>query len=112
MQEETCSAILNKWIVSIKKEAFTQNIQNENPEELMKYKYSLEELESKLRYAIENENNTVLEDLRWPKELMECIKDMEIRAYILDCLQQAFTVHHFNQSPKHEEELNNTKKLI
>jgi len=105
MQRESCLEVLNNWIVSIKKEAFTKNIQAENAEELMKYKDSLEELESKLRYAIQNENIRILHDLKWPDELMECIKDMKIRPYILDCIQQAFTVHHFNQSPKHEEEL-------
>jgi hypothetical protein len=102
---------LNEWIIQVKKDAFLENIKTENSEDLLKYKYYLEELESNLRPAIQTGNIDRLQSLRWPEELMDCINDMTIKYEILDCINQAFTVNHFNKSPKHEEELNEKNKI-
>lgn len=102
---------LNKWIIQVKKDAFLENIKTENPEELLNYKDYLEEFEFKLKSAIQTENFIVLQSLKWPEELIDCIKDMTIKYEILDCINQAFTINHFNKSPKHEQELNQ-KKII
>uniref|UniRef100_A0A6C0AN99 Uncharacterized protein n=1 Tax=viral metagenome TaxID=1070528 RepID=A0A6C0AN99_9ZZZZ len=109
MQRKECLEVLNLWIIQVKKKAYVENIQAENADELLNYKDSLEDLESKLAHAIQDENISVLQSLEWPEELMECIKDMQIKSYILDCIQQAFTIHHFNKSPMHETELQKEK---
>jgi len=110
MQELDCSKILNKWIVEVKKNEYEKHIKTENHEELNKYIHSLEYLEMQLNKAIINEDTERLKMLNWPNELMECIKDMNTRSELLDILREAFTVHYFNQSPKHEEELRNENK--
>jgi len=113
LEEDTCIKKVNEWIAKTKREAYEKNINSqpsdtiENAEELVAYKNNLEELEQKLSRAITDENTEALTALHWPDELMECIKNMAIRAEILDCLQQAFTINHFNKSPKHEAELEN-----
>jgi hypothetical protein len=71
------------------------------------YKDDLEQLERRLTNAIYMEDTENLKDLRWPKELMDCIKDMAIRSEICDMLHQSLVTHHFNRSPRHEEELKN-----
>jgi len=119
-QEDTCIAILNRWIIKIKQDVFEKNVNSgipensensENPEKLFIYKYYLEDLESKITKAITDENTEELISLGWPNELMQCITDMRIRSEILDYLKQAFTVHHFNKSPLHENELKQRYKL-
>jgi Tfp pilus assembly protein PilE len=111
--EEACITRVVAWIAIIKKNAYETNINsqgsntNENPNELLAYKSYLERKFEHLNKAIKDENTKVLSALQWPDELMECIKDMRIRVEILDHLQQAFTINHFNKSPKHEEELEN-----
>jgi len=117
MEEDACIAKLNEWIAKTKREAYEKNINSqessttENPEELFAYKSNLEELAQKLSRAITDENTEALTALHWPDELMECIRNMAIRAEILDCLQQSFTINHFNKSPKHEAELRNETPL-
>jgi len=125
-QEDKCIAILDTWIVKIKQNVFKKNVNSdipenpenpespensENPEKLFIYKSYLEDLESKITKAITDENTQALVSLGWPSELMECITDMSIRSEILDHLKQAFTVHHFNKSPLHENELKQRYKL-
>jgi hypothetical protein len=109
MESDECLQILNNWIVKIKKAQY-MNIENsENSQDLLKYTDYLYDLENKLRIAITSERLDTLQALGWPNELMECIKDMNTRAEILDCLNQALTVHQFNKSPMHEQELNKTE---
>jgi hypothetical protein len=106
--------ILNEWIVKIKKDFFSTYIdtenseKSENSEDLLKYMNYLDDLEDKLRFAITSERLDKLQELGWPDELMHCINDMNLRSEILDCLNQALTVHQFNKSPIHERELNKT----
>jgi len=102
---------LNEWIIQIKKNAFLENIKTENPKDLLKYKYYLEDLEYTLKSAIQNVDIGVLQSLKWPEKLMNCINDMTIKYEILDCINQAFTVNHFNKSPMHEQELNEKNKI-
>jgi hypothetical protein len=71
------------------------------------YKDDLEQLERRLRKAIYMEDTQNLKALGWPEELMDCIKHMSIRADLTDLLYESFVTHHFNRSPRHEEELNN-----
>lgn len=109
---EECLKILNSWIIKVKNTKYKQYTQVEKASSLDEYKNSLEELESKLRSEILKEDNiSELQRLGFPEELMECITNMQIKPYILDRIQQAFTVNHFNQSPLHEAELNEKKLL-
>ena len=98
---------LNNWIVQVKKRVWEQGAtsEKENIEGVIQYKEALTFLYEQLDKAIRNENLQQLQALEWPAELMDCIKDMSIRYEILDCIKQAFTVHYFNRSPIHEEEL-------
>lgn len=116
IEEDACIARVDAWIKKIKENVYKQNINinsentensddSENPEELFAYKSKLEDLEDKLSRAIKDQNTEALSLLGWPNELMDCITDMTLRTDILDHLHQAFKVHHFNKSPKHENEL-------
>ena len=106
MEEDACIERVDAWIKEIKKSAYETNINSqdsnttenpENPKDLRAYISSLEDLEHKLNKAIINENTEALIALEWPNELMECITDIVIRGVILDHLQQAFTINHFNK---------------
>jgi hypothetical protein len=99
-----CIKILNDWIVEIKRQYYTKN-NSEESESLKSYTTGLEQLESNLQRAIIREDSAILERHDWPPQLMECIKDMNIRSQILDCINQAFVIHPFNRSPKHQGEL-------
>ena len=103
--------ILNKWIATVKEDAFKQNSKSENPEGIQNYIDYLEELEDKLSKAIINEDMDALKNLNWPKELMECINNMQCRTDILDSIYQAFRVYQFNQSPRHATELEKDNSL-
>lgn len=106
--EEACIKKVNEWITEIKKTTYEKYIKpesSENSEGLIAYKAALESLEEKLSKAIQDQNTEALKELEWPDELMECINNMAIRGVILDLLHQAFTISHFNKSPKHEAEL-------
>jgi hypothetical protein len=111
IEEDACIEKVNQWITNTKKNAYEKNINSEssdtteNPKELFAYQADLEKLEDELSKAIQKEDMKALSTLHWPDELMDCIKDMAIRVEILDLLKQAFTINHFNKSPKHEAEL-------
>lgn len=108
MQRTEYLNILNSWIVQVKNKKYKEYLSSENVNGLEKYKKSLEELEFELSRAIVDQDKKKLINLEWPNELMEYIEDMNIRTYILDCINQAFTINHFNRSPLHETELKNT----
>ena len=111
IEDGACIKKVNEWITDIKKKAYEKHITSkgpdttENPEELIAYQADLENLEHNLSNAIQKEDMKALTTLHWPDELGDCIKDMTIRGEILDLLKQAFTINHFNKSPKHEAEL-------
>ena len=102
---DDCIDHLNNWIVEVKKRIWDQEASSENAEGVIQYKEALTILYEKLDKAIRNEDVQELQALEWPAELMDCVKDMSIRCEILDCIRQAFTIHYFNRSPIHEEEL-------
>ncbi len=107
-RQEACLKILSAWIIQYKREAWNKHVKtNDNANELQDYKDALEQQEARLRKAIYMEDTQNLKALGWPDELMECIKDMSIRADISDLLYESFVTHHFNRSPRHEEELHN-----
>ena len=105
-KQEACLKILSAWIVQYKREAWTTHVKtNDDANELQSYKNALEQQEGRLRKAIYMEDTKNLEALGWPDELMECIKDMSIRPDIVDMLFESLVTHHFNRSPRHEQEL-------
>jgi len=107
-RQEACLKILSAWIIQYKREAWTAHIKtNDNANELQSYKDALEQHEARIRKAIYMEDIQNLKALGWPDELMECIKDMSIRAELADMLYESLVTHHFNRSPRHEEELHN-----
>ena len=107
-KQEACIKILSAWIIQFKRGAWAKHVKtNDDANELQIYKEVLEQQETRLRKAIYMEDTQNLKALGWPDELMECIKDMSIRPELTDLLYESFVTHHFNRSPKHEEELNN-----
>jgi hypothetical protein len=117
LEEKACIEKVNEWIAKTKREAYKNHINPqssdtiENPEELIAYKMNLENLEDKLSKAIQKEDMEALSALHWPDDLKECIKEMTIRGEILDLLNQAFTISHFNKSQEHTAELINEAEL-
>lgn len=105
-KQEACLKILSAWIIQYKREAWTKHVKtNDDANELQSYKDDLEQFERRLRKAIYMEDTQNLKALGWPDDLMECIKDMVIRSDISDLLYESLVTHHFNRSPRHEEEL-------
>jgi hypothetical protein len=104
--EEVCVKTLSDWIIQYKRKAWIEHVKtNDDANELQLYKDNLEQLEGRLRKAIYMEDTKNLQALGWPDELMDCIKNMAIRSELTDLLFQSLVTHHFNRSPKHEEEL-------
>lgn len=105
-KQEACLKTLSAWIIQYKREAWNTHVKtNDDATELQDYKDALEEYEKHLRNAIYREDTTELQALGWPEELMDCIKDMVIRSEICDMLHESLVTHHFNRSPRHEQEL-------
>jgi len=102
---DICMDYLNKWIVQQKKEIWTRETTSGTPQGILQYRESLLALCEQLMKAIRAEDAESLARLNWPTELMDCIKDMGIRVDIVETLEQALTIHQFNRSPEHEEEL-------
>ena len=106
--QEECLKTLSTWIIQYKRETWNKYIKtNDDANQLQSYKEALEQHEGRIRKAIYMEDTQNLKALGWPDELMECIKDMSIRAELTDMLYESLVTHHFNRSPKHEEELRN-----
>jgi hypothetical protein len=106
--QEACLKTLSTWIIEYKRKTWNKHVKtNDNANELQSYKDELEQLETRLRKSIYLEDTENLKALEWPDELMECIKDMSIRPEITDMLYESLVTHHFNRSPRHEEELRN-----
>ncbi len=109
-KQEACLKILSSWIVEFKKKTWHMIVKSSNDSsELEAYKSALEEQESRLRKAIYLEDFENLRALGWPEELMDCIKDMSRRTDISDMLYESLITHHFNRSPRHEQELHEEK---
>jgi hypothetical protein len=105
-KQEECLKSLSAWIIQYKRKTWTQYVKtSDNANELQDYKNELEQLESRLRKSIYLEDIENLRGLEWPEELMDCIKDMYMRAEMCDMLYQSLVTHHFNRSPRHEQEL-------
>jgi len=105
-KQDACLKILSSWIVEYKKKTWNETVKSDNvSSELQEYKDALEQQESRLRKAIYLEDIENLKALGWPEELMECIKDMATRTEISDMLYESLATHHFNRSPRHEQEL-------
>jgi hypothetical protein len=106
-KHDICLQILSNWIIQYKRNTWREHIKtSDDVNELQSYKDALEEKEQLLRKAIYMEDNNTLKNLNWPEELMDCIKDMKIRSELCDYLYETLVTHHFNHSPRHEQELN------
>jgi len=105
-KQEACLKTLSTWIIEYKRKTWNKHVKtNDDANELESYKNSLEQLESRLRKSIYLEDIENLKALEWPDELMTCIKDMYMRAEMCDMLYESLVTHHFNRSPRHEQEL-------
>ena len=105
-KQEACLKALSTWIIQYKRKTWNQHVKtSDDANELQSYKNALEQMESRLRKAIYLEDIENLKALDWPDDLMDCIKDMYMRAEMCDMLFESLVTHHFNRSPKHEQEL-------
>lgn len=108
MAQDACLQTLSAWIIEYKRKTWIEHVKsNDDANELQAYKNTLEQQEALVRKAIYLEDTKKLQTLGWPEELMDCIRDMSIRPDIVDMLFQSLVTHHFNRSPRHEEELRN-----
>lgn len=105
-EPEACVNDVDKWLQSKKKSIYDENIKGpDNSEDVLEsYTNSLEVLGINLIRAINNEDIDALESLEWPEELLECIKDMNIRTVINDrieywCIRYPFvkSILHINE---------------
>ena len=105
-----CLDILREWLIEQKNIIYTENIKLENDaNELQVYRNSLEEFARDLIGAIENESFDELRTLRWPINLMECIKTISIRVDIIHDIESSFIRFPFNRSEIHKNELEREK---
>jgi hypothetical protein len=94
---------LDQWIVNIKKDLHNKYIISSDPNELENYKNSLETLFNTIEKAKGDRDLLKLTNL--PDEVIDDMNDINNRTDIINTLRQAFTVFHFNRSPKHQGEL-------
>jgi len=106
-EPDACVEALDTWIKEKKNTVYDENIKGPNNQQdvLENYTNVLELFARNLMRAIEHEDMNVLSELRWPDDLMECIKDMNIRTVILDRLEKWFIRYPFVRSKLHLEEL-------
>jgi len=106
-EPDECVKLLDEWIKQKKNIVYDENIKGPNNRQdvLENYTNVLEIFASKLITAIEKEDTKILNDLQWPDDLMECIKDMNIRTVILDRIESWFVRYPFVKSKLHLEEL-------
>jgi hypothetical protein len=106
-EPDECVKLLDEWIKQKKNIVYDENIKGPNNRQdvLENYTNVLEIFASKLITAIEKEDTKILNDLEWPDDLMECIKDMNIRTVILDRIESWFVRYPFVKSKLHLEEL-------
>lgn len=96
--------MLNEWIVKIKRDLHEKYIKSSDPNELEEYKDELESLFHRIYKA--KGNKDLLKKTGLPDQIIEDMSNVNEENDIIDTLNQAFTVYHFNRSPKHQEELN------
>ena len=98
-KQEACLKTLSTWIIEYKRKTWIKHVKtNDDSNELENYKNTLEQLEFRLRKSIYLEDTENLKALDWPDELMDCIKDMYMRAEMCDMLFESLVTHHFNRS--------------
>ena len=105
---------LNSWLCDIKSkllETYTENNNNSN-EELSEYIFELSNLGKRLNILITHENTKELNELEFPLDLIEHIKNMNRRVIILDTINESLIIYPYNTSPSHAEELSKEKNII
>jgi hypothetical protein len=106
-EPEDCIKSLDEWIKTKKTGVYDENIKGPNNDQLVLQSYTdaLENLGEKLILAIEREDTETLIDLQWPDDLMNCIKDLNIRTVIVDRIECWFIRYPFIRSKMHLEEM-------
>jgi hypothetical protein len=106
--EEECVKRLSEWIIHQKRDA-QKNFNNSNNsiKDIQIYIDEMKSIGNTLNRAIENENYDILKELNWPEDLVDCIKNMEIKTLLIDYIYESFNINPFNRSPVHESELQN-----
>ena len=84
--EDKCLKRLDEWILIQKTELYDENIRNisNNANVLTDYAKSLEVLANKLIDAIKAENSKDLIALKFPKDLIECVNNLETNNDFID----------------------------
>lgn len=106
-EPDECVASLDEWIKEKKDGIYGENIKGPNNDQgvLESYTNALEIFAHNLIHAIEYEDINILNELQWPDDLMECIKDMNIRTVMVDRIDHWFIRYPFVKSKLHLEEL-------
>jgi len=107
VESENCIKVLIEWIKTTKHTVYNKNIKNATNDEnvLSLFSSELESFGNTIINAINNENIELLKENGWPDELMECIKNLNIRVDIIDNIENWFKTYPFNMSEFHNREL-------
>jgi len=102
-----CIQILDRWIREKRDDIYNKNIKGpDNSQKVLEtYTCSLSNFGNELIRAITTENKDELNKLDWPNELMECIRNVNVRVDIVDRIEHWCITYPFVKSPVHMKEL-------
>lgn len=106
-EEEGCLGLLDRWILNQKNAIYEQNIKGptNNSDDINKYFDTLINLSDKLQRAIKNRNTEFLLSCGWPKPLIGCINDINMRTDIQDRIKLWFETYPNVKRPGHLKKL-------
>ena len=106
-EPEDCIEALSEWIQAYKNQIYDANIKSPNNDNsvLLKYQGALEDMGLKILRAIDKEDQTVLNDMKWPTTLLDCVRDPNTKIIIRNEIEQWFIRFPFVRSRQHLEEL-------
>ena len=106
-EPDDCVASLDKWVKMKKNTIYDANIRGPSNKQdvLENYTSVLETFALELIHNIQTENYKELDSMNWPDDLMECIKDMNIRTVIMERIDKWFIRYPFVKSKLHLDEL-------
>lgn len=91
-EDDICLKTLDQWLMTTKNRNYNEIIKSPNNDSnvLLEYENVLDNLATKLISAINKEDANMLSKLEWPNELMECIRDSNIKMLMIDKIELWF----------------------
>ena len=106
-EPEDCIEALSEWIQTYKNQVYDENIKSPNNDNsvLLNYQGALEAVGLEILRAIDKEDQTALNDMKWSATLLECVRDPNTKIIIRNEIEQWFIRFPFVRSRQHLEEL-------